>query len=99
MCQFSEALLCAVLSISPNVNPWDAGTLTLESLRAEQLAQRTQQEKVELDVNPGSLVPTAPVVQRGGGRCFGLMSAGQGLLQDLHAPRPQSHLQATKDEV
>lgn len=52
--------------------------------------------EVELGVNPGHKVQT-PVVQRGGGgsRGFGLMSAGQELLQDLHAPCPHSHPQAT----
>lgn len=47
MCQFSEALLCAVPPMSPKINPWDADATTdsstLEPLRAEQLAQWTQQ--------------------------------------------------------
>lgn len=82
--------------MSPDINPWGAGSAihlsALEPLRAERLAQRTGMRWSRVSARvPGANACGA----ESRGQCFGLISSGQGLLQDPQVPCPQSHLPAT----
>ena len=65
--------------------PWDAGPSTDPSTpESRKTCRGPPAGPGGAGCRPGCLVPT-PMVRSGGGGHFGLMSAGQGLLKDLHA--------------